>query len=132
FVVSLFDGRTGALLALMQADHLGQVRTGAASGVATRYMARPDATVVGLFGTGKQARTQLLAVCRVRRVRLAHVYSPNEEHRRVFAAEMGALCETEVVPVSRPRMAAENKDVVITATTSREPVLDGAWLAQGT
>jgi ornithine cyclodeaminase/alanine dehydrogenase-like protein (mu-crystallin family) len=132
FVVALFDGRTGALLSLMQADHLGQMRTGAASGVATQYMARPDASEVGLFGTGKQARTQLLGVCRVRRVRRVQVYSPNEEHRRAFTAEMSERCQTEVVPVGRPEMAAEEQDIVITATTSREPVLAGHWLAQGT
>jgi ornithine cyclodeaminase/alanine dehydrogenase len=132
FLLPLFDGKTGALLSLMQADYLGQVRTGAASGVATRYMAREDAAEVGLFGSGKQARTQLLAVCRVRRVRRVQVYSRNEENRRRFAAEMSEQCQTEVVPVSRPELAAENKDVVITATTSREPVLNGAWLAQGT
>jgi ornithine cyclodeaminase/alanine dehydrogenase-like protein (mu-crystallin family) len=132
FLLPLFDGKTGALLSLMQADYLGQVRTGAASGVATRYLAREDAAEVGLFGSGKQARTQALAVCRVRRVRRVQVYSRNEENRRRFAAEMSEQCQTEVVPVSRPEMAAENKDVVITATTSREPVLNGAWLAQGT
>src|SRR4051812_46128284 len=85
FHAALFDGKTGALLALMQADHLGQMRTGAASGVATRYMAREDATEVGVFGSGKQARTQLLAVCKVRRIRQAQVYSPSEERRRRFA-----------------------------------------------
>jgi ornithine cyclodeaminase/alanine dehydrogenase-like protein (mu-crystallin family) len=132
FLVPLFDGKTGALLSLMQADYLGQVRTGAASGVATRYMAREDAAEVGLFGSGKQARTQALAVCRVRRVRRIQVYSRNEENRRRFAAEMSDQCQTEVVPVARPERAAEDKDVVITATTSREPVLNGNWLAQGT
>src|SRR5579885_3661716 len=68
FHLALFDGKTGAMLALMQADYLGQMRTGAASGVATQYMARPEASEVGLFGTGKQARTQLLAVCKVRKI----------------------------------------------------------------
>jgi ornithine cyclodeaminase/alanine dehydrogenase len=116
----------------MQADHLGQMRTGAASGVATQYMARPDASEVGLYGSGKQARTQLLAVCKVRRVRRVSVYSPNEGHRRQFADEMSELCQTEVVAVPRPEMAAEDKDIIITATTSREPVLHGAWVAQGT
>ncbi len=116
----------------MQADYLGQVRTGAASGIATQYMARPDATEVGLFGSGKQARTQVQAVCRVRRIRQVQVYSPNEERRRQFAAEMSEVCQTEVVPVARPEMAAEKKDIVITATTSREPVLNGHWIAQGT
>jgi len=132
FHVGLFDGKTGALLALIQADYLGQVRTGAASGVATQYMARPDASEVGVFGSGKQARTQVEAVCRVRRVRRVQVYSPNEDHRRQFAAEMSELCQTEVMPVPRPEMAAEDKDIVITATASREPVLNGHWIAEGT
>jgi alanine dehydrogenase len=131
FHLSLFDGKTGALLCLMQADHLGQMRTGAASGVATKYMARPDATEVGIYGAGKQARTQLMAVCKVRRVRQVHVYSLSDERRRQFAEEMSEICQTEVVPTSHPERAAENKDIVITATTSREPVLSGQWLAQG-
>jgi alanine dehydrogenase len=132
FHVALYDGKTGVLLALIQADYLGQVRTGAASGVATQYMARPDATEVGLFGSGKQARTQLQAVCKVRKISRVQVYSPNEEHRRRFAAEMSELCNTEVVTVPRPEMAAEDKDIIITATTSREPVLNGHWVAEGT
>jgi ornithine cyclodeaminase/alanine dehydrogenase-like protein (mu-crystallin family) len=131
FLVSLFDGKTGALLALMQADYLGQVRTGAASGVATKYMARPDASEVGVFGSGKQARTQVEAICKVRRVRSVAVYSPNEERRRAFAEEMSQRCGVEVAPVPRPEMAAEDKDIVITATSSREPVLNGNWIAQG-
>jgi len=132
FHVGLYDGRSGSLLALIQADYLGQVRTGAASGVATEYMARPEASEVGLFGSGKQARTQLLAVCQVRKVTRVQVYSPNDERRRRFAQEMSELCHTEVEPVPRPEMAAEDKDIVITATTSREPVLNGHWIAEGT
>jgi ornithine cyclodeaminase/alanine dehydrogenase-like protein (mu-crystallin family) len=132
FHVALYDGKTGSLLALIQGDYLGQVRTGAASGVATQYMARPDATEVGLFGSGKQARTQLQAICKVRKITRVQVYSPNEEHRRRFAAEMSDLCDTEVVTVPRPEMAAEDKDIIITATSSREPVLNGHWIAEGT
>ncbi len=132
FHVGLYDGKTGALLSLMQADHLGQMRTGAASGVATEYMARPDASEVGLFGSGKQARTQLLAVCQVRKIRRVQVYSPNDEHRRQFAAEMQDACRTDIEPVPRPEMAAEDKDIIITATNSREPVLNGHWIAEGT
>jgi alanine dehydrogenase len=132
FHVGLFDGKTGALLALIQADFLGQMRTGAASGVATEYMARPDANEVGLFGSGKQARTQLMAVCKVRKIRRVQVYSPNEENRRCFAMEMSKVCDTEVEPVPRPEMAAEDKDIIITATTSREPVVNGHWIAEGT
>jgi ornithine cyclodeaminase/alanine dehydrogenase-like protein (mu-crystallin family) len=132
FQVTLFDGKTGATLAMLQADHLGQVRTGAASGVATRFMARPEASTVGLFGAGKQARTQLQAICAVRKIRRAQVYSPNAERRRQFAEEMSRACETEVVPVGRPEEAARDLDIIVTATTSREPVLSGDWLAEGT
>ncbi|HYV34393.1 MAG TPA: ornithine cyclodeaminase family protein, partial [Gemmataceae bacterium] len=132
FLFSLFDGKSGALLALIQADYLGQVRTGAASGVATQYMARPEAAEVGVFGSGKQARTQLQAVCKVRKIRRAQVYSPNEERRRAFAQEMTDVCQCEVQPVPRPEMAAEDKDIVITATSSREPVLNGNWISEGT
>jgi ornithine cyclodeaminase/alanine dehydrogenase-like protein (mu-crystallin family) len=131
FHFALFDGKTAALLCLMQADYLGQVRTGAASGVATRYMARPDATEVGLFGSGKQARTQLQAVCKVRRIRQVHVYSRSEQRRTEFARELSELCRTEVLPATRPEIAVEKKDIIITATTSREPVFKGHWLAQG-
>jgi ornithine cyclodeaminase/alanine dehydrogenase-like protein (mu-crystallin family) len=132
FHVGLFDGKTGALTALLHADYLGQMRTGAASGVATQYMARPDAQEIGLFGSGKQARTQLQAVCRVRKIRQVQVYSLNEEHRNRFADDMSRLCQCEVVPVPRPEMAAEDKDIIITATSSREPVLNGHWIAEGT
>jgi ornithine cyclodeaminase/alanine dehydrogenase-like protein (mu-crystallin family) len=132
FHLGLFDGKTGSLLALMQADYLGQMRTGAASGVATEYMARPDASEVGIFGSGKQARTQLQAVCAVRKIRRVQVYSPNADNRKRFAQEMSDLCQTEVEPVPRPELAAEDKDIVVTATTSREPVLSGAWISEGT
>jgi ornithine cyclodeaminase/alanine dehydrogenase-like protein (mu-crystallin family) len=132
FHVALYDGKTGALLSLMRADWLGQVRTGAASAVATRVLARPDAAEVGLFGSGKQARTQVQAICLVRKVRRISVFSPNQENRTRFAAEMSQLCQVEVVPVDQPEQAAQNKDIVITATTAREPILKGAWLAPGT
>jgi alanine dehydrogenase len=132
FHLALHDGKTGALLAMMQADYLGQMRTGAASGVATQYMARPDAGEVGLFGAGKQARTQVMAVCRARKVRRVQVYSRNEENRIAFAKEISTLCQIEVEPVPRPEQAAEDKDIVITATNSREPVVNGHWIAEGT
>jgi ornithine cyclodeaminase/alanine dehydrogenase-like protein (mu-crystallin family) len=132
FHICLYDGKTGSLLSMIQADYLGQVRTGAASGVATQCMARPDSCEVGLFGSGRQARTQLLAICKVRHIRHVHVYSPNQEHRDRFAAEMSEACRTEVESVPRPEMAAEDKDIIITATNSREPVVRGHWVSEGT
>jgi len=131
FHVHLFNGRTGEHLAWMRADYLGQVRTGAASAVATKYLARAAASTAGVFGSGKQARTQLLGLTKVRKLKRATVYSPNEERRRKFAQEMCKECGIEVVPASRPEDAAQNQDVVCTATTSREPVLNGEWLSDG-
>jgi len=131
FHVGLFDGQTGEMTALVQADYLGQMRTGAASGIATKYLARAEASNAGLFGVGKQARTQLLAICKVRTIKHICVFSRNEENRRKFCTEMTPLCQCPVEPASRPEEAAMGKDIVITATTSREPVLMGAWLAQG-
>src|SRR5260370_39514051 len=132
FHFHLFDGKTGEHQAWMQADYLGQMRTGAASGVATKYLARQDSARVGLFGSGKQARTQIQAMCQVRKIERVAVYSPNEERRTKFAVEMTALCQTEVVPVAKPEEAARDQDIVITATAAREPVLHGDWLAPRT
>src|SRR6266567_2068686 len=85
FVVLLFDAASGALLAVLEADHLGRIRTGAASGVATKFMARRDASRAGVIGTGRQARTQLEAVARVRKLAEARVFGRDEKRRRDFA-----------------------------------------------
>jgi ornithine cyclodeaminase/alanine dehydrogenase-like protein (mu-crystallin family) len=131
FHVTLFDPKTGAMTAILEADLLGQFRTGAASGVATKKLARPDASTVGCYGTGKQARTQLLAVCKVRPVTVVKVYGRDAGRRAAFAAQLSAETGVEVVPVDSPEEAARGLDVVITATSAREPVLRGAWLAAG-
>ena len=131
FHVFLFDPKRGGLTAVIQADFLGQVRTGAAGGVATKKLARADATTVGLFGTGKQARTQLEAVCKVRKIESVAVYGRDEARRSAFAAEMTATCGVPVEAVASPELAAVGKDIVVTATTSKEPVLKGEWVAPG-
>lgn len=131
FHLGLYDS-TGALVALVEADRLGQLRTGAATGVAAGVMALPEATEVGLFGAGWQAQTQLEAIARVRAIQVAYVYSRNEQKRNDFASTMSAQLGIEVRAVDRPQEAAEDLPIVVTATTSREPVFDGAWLAEGT
>jgi ornithine cyclodeaminase/alanine dehydrogenase-like protein (mu-crystallin family) len=131
FHVTLYDAKTGAMTAILEADALGQYRTGAASGLATRILARPDASTVGCFGTGKQARTQILAVCRVRAVKRVHVYSRDATRRAAFAAQLSGETGVEVVPVETPEEAARGLDIVITATTAREPVLLGSWIGEG-
>ena len=132
FHVTLFDATTGEMTAVIEADALGQYRTGAASGVATRKLARPDAATVGCFGTGKQARTQLLAVAKVRTLKSIKVYGRDAERRKDFAQHVASKTGVETVPVERPEDAARGCDIVITATTAREPVLFGEWLAEGT
>ncbi|MGL4423340.1 MAG: ornithine cyclodeaminase family protein, partial [Gemmataceae bacterium] len=125
FRLYLFDPKLGHLAAIVEADYLGQLRTGAASGVATKKLARADAHRAGIFGTGRQARTQLEAIAAVRKLSRVTVYSRDEDRRIAFAAVMSATLELDVVPTNDPRMAAHEQDIVITATSSREPVLLG-------
>jgi alanine dehydrogenase len=132
FHVGLSAVDSGELVALIEADYLGQLRTGATSGVATEYMARPEAKTVGLFGTGKQARTQLKAMTAVRRIERAEVYSRDAERRQRFAREMSEFCGTQVVPVHSPVEAVADKDIVICATTSEVPLFEGRVLEPGT
>jgi len=130
FHVYLFDPKNGDLTAILEADHLGAVRTGAATGVATQLLARPDANTVGLFGTGKQARTQLEAVCKARAIRKALVVGRDATKLKAFCDEMSRVCGVEVVPAGSPEEAGR-QDIVVTVTSSREPVLFGKWLAEG-
>ncbi len=131
FIVGLFDGRTGALTALIQGDHLGRMRTGAASGVATKYFARADARVLGVLGTGRQARTQLIAMSRVRPLTGIRAFSRTPERCRAFAEEMSAVTGIAVEPTASAREAVDGADIVVTATDSRDPVLSGEWLTNG-
>jgi ornithine cyclodeaminase/alanine dehydrogenase-like protein (mu-crystallin family) len=131
FVVLLFSAETATLLAVIEADRLGQMRTGAASGVATRYLARPDADRVGCYGTGWQARSQLEAVCAVRRVREVRVYGRDPARRARFAEEMTASLGVPVSPAEQPEAVARDASILITITSSRTPVLEGRWIAPG-
>jgi ornithine cyclodeaminase/alanine dehydrogenase len=131
FVVLLFSAETGALQAVFEAERLGQVRTGAASGVATKYLARPDADVVGCYGTGYQASTQIEAISLVRKLRRVQVYGRDPERRARFAAAMAERLGIEVVPVERPQDAARGASILVTITSSKTPVLQGAWIEPG-
>ena len=131
FLVLLYDGSTGELLALMEADQLGRIRTGAASGVATKYLAPPDAGRVGVLGTGRQARTQLEAVAAVRKLHSAAVYGRNPGRRSAFCRELSEKLKLEVREAENSEAAVRDADIVITATTSAEPVLRGEWLRLG-
>ncbi|MBI4200863.1 MAG: ornithine cyclodeaminase family protein [Chloroflexi bacterium] len=130
-LVLLYDGSSGRLLSIIEANQLGRMRTGAASGVATKYMARRDASTVGVIGSGNQAATQLEAVCRVRNIRQAWVYSRTQASRQAFAQRMSQELGLPVTAADSGEACVRNADVVITITNSAEPVLKGAWLKQG-
>ena len=131
FHVNLYDTATGELLAIMEADRLGQMRTGAASGIASKYLAREDATSVGIYGTGWQAQSQLASVCAVRKINSVRVFSRSEEKRNSFCEVMAArLGIRDISPVGEAEAAADS-DILITITNSREPVLKGTWLRDG-
>ncbi len=131
FFVFLSDSRTGELLAIIEANRMGQLRTGAATGVATKFMARPDASRVGVIGSGFQARTQLEAVSGVRDLGRVKVYSPSAERRSAYALEMSEKLALDVAPVESARDAVSDAEIVITITSSRTPVLYGEWLEPG-
>jgi ornithine cyclodeaminase/alanine dehydrogenase-like protein (mu-crystallin family) len=132
FLVLLYDAENGDLLAMIEADRLGQMRTGAASGVATRYMARAGADTVGIYGTGWQAESQLMAVCAVRKIKSIKAYGRNPERCEAFAHKMTELLRVEVIPVDSPEDATRGQSIVITATSAREPLLKGEWIEPGT
>lgn len=131
FLAQLFSAEDGRLLALIEADLLGQMRTGAASGVATRYMAREDARVVALLGTGGQAHTQALAMCAVRPIETLLIYGRDEARRQQFCEALASEINADVRPVASAEEAVRAADIVVTATTAREPVMSGAWLRPG-
>ena len=131
FLVPLFQVDSGELLALIEADYLGQIRTGAASGVATKLLARADASKIGIIGTGLQSRTQLQAIALVRSITGVRAFSRTPEHRENFAKDMTAQLGVPVVAVTSAQEAVRGADIVVTSTTSTEPVLDGSWLTPG-
>ena len=129
--VLLYDMNERKLAAIIQANWLGTLRTGAASGVATKYMARETTgQTVGIIGTGTQARTQVTAVCAVRNVSRVLAYGRDENRRQTFAERTSERAGVPVEPVDNPQAAGE-ADIVIAATNASAPVLQGAWLKAG-
>jgi len=131
FMVPLFRSATGEMAALIEADALGQIRTGAATGVATKYLANADARIAGIIGTGYQARTQLEAVAAVRPLERVRAFGRDPERRAQFCREMSARIGIEVEPVESGEKAVRGADIVVTATSAMKIVLEGPWLSPG-
>ena len=131
FLTILHDSETGDLLALLQGGRCSQLRTGALSGVATKHMARQNATIVGIIGTGSQARAQLEGMCSVRSIRSIRAYDMVPEKRKAFSTDMEKLLNVEVIPAESAQDCVRGADIIVTVTTSPNPVLLGEWLEPG-
>lgn len=131
FHVLLYSAADGALKAMIEADHLGRMRTGAASGLATKVLANPDARVLGVIGTGRQAMSQVEAVCAVRNIETVRVFARTPEHRDAFARDIERKLHVTAKAAPSGEAAVADADVVVTITKSAEPVLRANWLKSG-
>ena len=125
FTVLIYDSATARPLAEIEANHLGQIRTGAASGVATGLLARQDASVLGVIGTGFQAQTQIEAIRVVRNITEVRVWSRDSVRREAFALR------TQARATATAEEAIRDADIVVTATFAKDPVIEDAWVAPG-
>jgi len=132
FLVYGFNAERGNLDVVVEANYLGMMRTGAAGGVAAKWLARPEAKTLGVFGAGWQAHSQIEAVSKVRRLERVKVWSRTAEKLAKFCEEMRGKLGLEVVPAASPQDCVQGSDVVTTITTSATPVFNGEWLAPGT
>lgn len=131
FVVLLFDTHTAEHLATIEADRLGQRRTGAATAVATRYLSRHDAGVLAILGTGWQARAQVEAIACVRQLRDVRAWGRDRDRLIEFCGEVSRATGASVQPAKSAEAAVRGADIVVTATSAGQPVLKGAWLSPG-
>lgn len=132
FTMLVYKVSTGALIGVLEANALGQIRTGAASGVATKYMARPDSRIVTLFGVGWQAESQLEAVARVLpKLERVNVFGRSRERAERYCENMNRRLRLNASVGDDPQQAVAEADVIITVTGSAEPVFDGRWLRPG-
>lgn len=130
-LVAAYDSETGAFEGVVIGHRVGAVRTGAIGGVAIDRLARSDARTLGVLGSGRQARTQVEAAAAVREFDEVSVYSPTASHRERFATEVGRDLGLDANAVQSSEAAVRGADVLITATTSREPVFEIEWLEPG-
>ena len=130
-IVALFDAQNGRPLAILEASEITAIRTAAASGLATRLLAREDASELAILGSGRQARTHLEAMAAVRPLNKVRVFSPHREHREGFAAKARRHSSLLVRAVDSAEEAVRGADIICTTTTSADPVVHGSWIHPG-
>ena len=131
FLVHLFDAASGSLLAMIEADYLGMMRTGAASGVAAKWLARPDSAVAGVFGAGWQAEGHVRAICAALPLERVKVFSRRSERLAAFCARLADETGVEVVPATSAEETVRGSDLIGTVTTAAQPLFDAEWLEEG-
>ncbi|WP_153144957.1 ornithine cyclodeaminase family protein [Dechloromonas sp. H13] len=131
FLVHLFDAATGSLLAVIEADYMGMIRTGAASGVAAKWLARPETRVAGVFGAGWQAEGHVRAICAAVPLERVKVFSRNREKLDDFCRRMSETTGVAVVPAASAEETVRDSGLVGTVTTAAQPLFDAEWLAPG-
>jgi ornithine cyclodeaminase/alanine dehydrogenase-like protein (mu-crystallin family) len=129
--VLLFSSKDGSLLAILNDGHIQHLRVGATSGISAKYMARKDASILGIIGSGGMATTHAWAMSRVRELKLIKVYSPNFDHRTRFAQQMSRDLGVEVRPMNDPKSTVVGSDIVCACTSADEPVILASWLQPG-
>jgi alanine dehydrogenase len=132
FDVLLYRSSDGLPLATFEANHLGQIRTGAASGLATKYLAREDASIAAIIGSGFQAQTQLEAIASVRQLKEVRVWSRKAEKREDFARRCAEKFHLNVIARPSARECVEGAHIIATATSSKDPVIESDWVSPGT
>jgi alanine dehydrogenase len=132
FLFLLYRSDDGMPLAIIEANHLGQIRTGAASGYATDLLARPEACVLGMIGSGFQAETQVKAISAVRQISTIRIWSRKPDRLEAFAGKLREMGYAHAAAVETAEAAIRGADILVTATTSKEPVFNADWVAPGT
>lgn len=132
FLVHMFDAASGRLQAVIEADYMGMIRTGAVSGLAARCLARPAAKVAGVFGAGWQAEGHVLAICAALPLEKVRVFSRNAERLQAFCRRLSEMTGVAVVPAASAEDAVRGSALVGTVTTASQPLFDAEWLEPGT
>jgi alanine dehydrogenase len=131
FLVHLFDSASGVLQAIIEADYLGMIRTGAASGVAAKWLARPESRVAGVFGSGWQAEGHVRAICASLPLRQVKVFGRNPEKLAAFCGRLQVATGVEIVPTVSAEATVRDSDLLGTVTTATLPLFDADWLEPG-
>jgi ornithine cyclodeaminase/alanine dehydrogenase-like protein (mu-crystallin family) len=130
-IISLYDLHSGRILALINSHYINQIRTGAVGAISVKYLSNENASTVGVIGSGLHARTQILGTCAVRDVEKIKVYSRNKEKREEFCKQVSSEIGKDVIPVDSAEDAITNSQIILEATTSRTPVVNGKYISEG-